>query len=516
MWHLLTPPFRCVFGVCLGATVGSARAWANEPVGPYPSDIEMVRPSFTPFGPIGVAAPQKMVKGTWGYGMTVQWQRDPLRLYEFDELVGSVVRSRTAYHLGAVYAATDRMAVTMSLPFARNTGSDIPELAGDGWGLGDFIGGLQFRSGSISNFVLGFHGDIFLPVGSNTHYLGERGPRFRVGSNGRLDLGSVDFVSDVFLLARQPVVTEENLIVGTELGLNAGFQWDMVPDIVAIQGAILTRGSFVGLANGAGENGVEGMFGIRTTMQSGARIDLGLGKGLNEGYGTTGLRVLAGVSFVRIPKAAPLEEALKLAVPELAIEDAEPTAEEEQEWKPGELARIEEDEIVIRDPIQFEFATTNILPISLPTLQAVAALMQSNAKIGHLVIEGHASREGSFIYNYDLSMRRAEAIFREIVEAGVHPSRLSFVGFGEVDPVGVFPNAAEVAAPLTPEQQAQLAASRRVLFRIVRQYRSNETPPTYPSAIRLPWDGTTTPALLPLAPPPVTPDASGPENGENP
>jgi outer membrane protein OmpA-like peptidoglycan-associated protein len=175
------------------------------------------------------------------------------------------------------------------------------------------------------------------------------------------------------------------------------------------------------------------------------------------------------------------------------------------------LARIEEDEIVIRDPIQFEFATTNILPVSLPTLHAVAALMQSNAKIGHLVIEGHASREGSFIYNYDLSMRRAEAIFREVVRAGVHPSRLSFVGFGEVDPVAATSATAEGTVALTAEQEAQLAANRRVVFRIVRQYRSNEAIPTYPSEIQLPWDGTTTPALVP---PPVVPQA--PEKGDAP
>ena len=42
--------------------------------------------------------------------------------------------------------------------------------------------------------------------------------------------------------------------------------------------------------------------------------------------------------------------------------------------------------------------------MSIPTLQFVAKLMNQNARLGHVVIEGHASEEGTFVYNYDLSM----------------------------------------------------------------------------------------------------------------
>ena len=49
-----------------------------------------------------------------------------------------------------------------------------------------------------------------------------------------------------------------------------------------------------------------------------------------------------------------------------------------KKWKEGELARVEEEAIVIRDPIQFEFNTANILRPSIPTLQFVEKLMNQN------------------------------------------------------------------------------------------------------------------------------------------
>ena len=87
----------------------------------------------------------------------------------------------------------------------------------------------------------------------------------------------------------------------------------------------------------------------------------------------------------------------------------------------------------------------------------VAKLINEDIQIGHLVIEGHASEEGSYGYNYDLSNLRARAIYRALVEAGVHPDRLSHRGYGEAIPIK------------SGEDEASLALNRRVEFHIVRQ-----------------------------------------------
>ena len=151
-------------------------------------------------------------------------------------------------------------------------------------------------------------------------------------------------------------------------------------------------------------------------------------------------------------------------------------------WRQGELARQVDNVIEIRDPIQFEFATARILPESIPTLRQVAGLVNGDARIGHLLIEGHASEEGSFAYNYDLSIRRAKAIFEQLIVLGVHPERMSYRGMGEVVPVAM------------GSDEASLEKNRRVEFEIIKQYDPNETrpsrrPPVLKPDIRLPWNG---------------------------
>jgi hypothetical protein len=90
-------------------------------------------------------------------------------------------------------------------------------------------------------------------------------------------------------------------------------------------------------------------------------------------------------------------------------------------------------------------------------LDFVASLINADVQIGHIVIEGHASAEGSHDYNYDLSNLRARAIFKALVKAGVHPDRLSHRGYGESLPQN------------TGDSEEALAKNRRVEFHIIRQ-----------------------------------------------
>jgi outer membrane protein OmpA-like peptidoglycan-associated protein len=209
-------------------------------------------------------------------------------------------------------------------------------------------------------------------------------------------------------------------------------------------------------------------------------MHLGGGAGMAAGTGGTAQRILFSAQFIPIPPPRPdfvvdAEEELKTKPSlEVAIEEFLTV---EKKWKEGELARVEDEAIVIRDPIQFEFNTANILPESLPTLHFVAKLMNENARLGHVVIEGHASEEGTYIYNYDLSIRRARSIWEEVITAGVHPARLSYRGMGEVVP------------RKQGADEATLAKNRRVDFHIIHRYNELDVLPEYPEDIRLPWSG---------------------------
>jgi outer membrane protein OmpA-like peptidoglycan-associated protein len=166
----------------------------------------------------------------------------------------------------------------------------------------------------------------------------------------------------------------------------------------------------------------------------------------------------------------------------------------EEPWEEGVLARIEEQKIIIRDPIQFEFNTERILPISIPTLRYVGLLMNEDWRIGHVVVEGHASEEGSFEYNYDLSIRRARSIFEELLRAGVHPDRISYRGMGEVIP------------RTSGEDETSLAENRRVEFHIVHQHSERDEGPDYRTVEQAPWDGAPVELIVPAPAPPKTDD----------
>ncbi len=51
-----------------------------------------------------------------------------------------------------------------------------------------------------------------------------------------------------------------------------------------------------------------------------------------------------------------------------------------------------------------------------------------------VVIEGHASADGSKAYNQSLSEKRAESVKESLVAMGVEASRLETVGYGETRP----------------------------------------------------------------------------------
>jgi outer membrane protein OmpA-like peptidoglycan-associated protein len=146
------------------------------------------------------------------------------------------------------------------------------------------------------------------------------------------------------------------------------------------------------------------------------------------------------------------------------------------DWVVGQLARVEANQIVIRDPIQFEKGTARILPESRPILQQVAGLLQDHPRIVHLVIEGHASEEGDHNFNYDLSIERARSIWEQLVRAEVHPDRLSYRGMGEVVPVTV------------GADESALAVNRRVEFRITAQQHPLDPDPVYRTIPVLPWE----------------------------
>jgi outer membrane protein OmpA-like peptidoglycan-associated protein len=111
--------------------------------------------------------------------------------------------------------------------------------------------------------------------------------------------------------------------------------------------------------------------------------------------------------------------------------------------------------IVLRG-VYFDFDRAEIRPDSRPVLDEAAAILNANPDVRLVVVEGHTDALGSEEYNQALSIRRAEAVYQYLINAGVAPERMRTEGFGESRPV---------ADNETEEGRAQ---NRRVELRVAQ------------------------------------------------
>ena len=456
-------------------------------------DAEMVRPTFAAGTIPGFDTAAVRRGGAFRAGMVVQLERDPLYLYDGTTPSSPIVQDRLSTFVGGSVDISKRLAARVVIPIIANFG----DASSVGQGFGDVSAGMKVEILDGRAVSLGARTDLYLPLATPGLYAGEAGVRFAPGGMLGVHAGRVDVFGDVGFLVRSPIETSDTLSLASEATLNLGMSVDVVPKRLRVYAGGLARVPMVASEDAAAALPVEVLGGGELLVGKHVGIELAGGRGLTSGYGTTRYRVVAGFTWRWAP-------ANHVAKPDAVVEAVDRTRElldidglteppstdapAMREVYELPLARIDVRQIAIRDPIQFEVGTEHILPASQPTLSAVARLMNENPEVAQLVIEGHASDEGDFSYNYDLSVRRALAVFRALVEAGVHPSRLSTRGYGEVAPV------------VSGEDAAAMAANRRVIFQIARRLTPGEANAGWDTTVTLPWNGQA--ITIPAAPPP--------------
>jgi outer membrane protein OmpA-like peptidoglycan-associated protein len=147
------------------------------------------------------------------------------------------------------------------------------------------------------------------------------------------------------------------------------------------------------------------------------------------------------------------------------------------------LASLTGNEIQIRSPIQFAAGSDRILDASMPVLDGVEGVLRAHPEIDQLIVEGHASTDGEAEPNYELSARRARAVWEALIGRGIPADRMSYRGAGEARPV--VPESTKGAAEI----------NRRVEFHAVYAVGSVASLPNAPTT--LPWGA-------PLPPPRAT------------
>lgn len=84
--------------------------------------------------------------------------------------------------------------------------------------------------------------------------------------------------------------------------------------------------------------------------------------------------------------------------------------------------------------LQFEFGSSALTTSAVASLQRLAATL-IELKIPECRVEGHADEVGTTPFNQLLSERRAEAVARVLVAAGLPNDGIKSVGFGKRKPI---------------------------------------------------------------------------------
>lgn len=495
------------------AIAPDAYAQANA-APPYSIDVEFLRPAFGHQGFAGVDAPIANRNLTLRYGAVLQYEQAPLTLYEAIEQteLGAVVTNRFSGLLGASIDV-ERVTFSVLVPTAANWGTDQPAFGADGFGLGD--AGATARVIVIQTpndvFNVGARGGLILPTGRKEAYMSENRIRFALGAEAAVSGGPFTFASDLGLATRSTVETSEDFVASNEVMWGNALRYRL-PDAsrLGLNAQVLTRAGLSDFLRGGAENSVEAFGGLEVYPTRRATFSLLAGRGLTEGYGTTDFRVMTGIT-VEVPPPEPPRPKYVTDIPprpppppppDIIIED-EPVVE----FAEGELAVKVRDVIYIKDMIQFVVDTNILMEESKPTLAAVAQLINEDPFIAHVVIEGHASQEGSYEHNYTLAESRSRRIWEFFMEQGVAKERISYRGMGEVEPV------VEDGVPVLGEDEASLQKNRRVRFLVVKQYQGEDELPDYPDTQILPWNGTVVNVVEPPKPQPP-PEPTGPKLDE--
>ena len=102
----------------------------------------------------------------------------------------------------------------------------------------------------------------------------------------------------------------------------------------------------------------------------------------------------------------------------------------------AEVTRLDADEILTREMVQFETDSAVLLPEGKAILDEVAAVLVEHAEIAKVRIDGNADSRATQEYNQKLSEERADSVRDYLVTKGIATERLVTRGFGENKPIG--------------------------------------------------------------------------------
>ncbi len=117
--------------------------------------------------------------------------------------------------------------------------------------------------------------------------------------------------------------------------------------------------------------------------------------------------------------------------PPVVVEEPPPPPPEPEPPK----VEVKDEQIELKEKVQFEFAKATLLPEGKTLLDEVARVMTEHPEILKVRIEGHTDSKGSKRSNLRLSGKRAKAVRSYLISKGIAKGRMVSKGYGESKPI---------------------------------------------------------------------------------
>ena len=123
-----------------------------------------------------------------------------------------------------------------------------------------------------------------------------------------------------------------------------------------------------------------------------------------------------------------------------------------------ELDRIEEGQSIVLQNVYFDFDSYELKQESESEIENAYQMLVDNPSI-IVEIAGHTDNIGSVAYNLELSTKRANIIYQELIKKGIEATRITYKGYGQHSP------------KTSNDSDESRQSNRRIEFRVLRKKR---------------------------------------------